>query len=42
MKEHGGHDYLRDSDHQSIISYVRGRIRVILLCVLFNSRVELT
>jgi hypothetical protein len=35
---HGG---LRDSDHQIIIPYVHRRIRVILLCALFNSMVEL-
>jgi hypothetical protein len=39
MKEHGG---LRGSGHRSVIPYVHRRMRVIvLLCVLFNSMVEL-
>jgi hypothetical protein len=39
MKEHGG---LCGLDRRSIIPYVHGRMRVVvLLCVLFNSRVEL-
>jgi hypothetical protein len=39
MKEHGG---LRGSGRRSIIPHVHGRMGVVaLLCVLFNSRVEL-
>jgi hypothetical protein len=39
MKEHGG---LRSSRHRSVILYVHRRMRiVVLLCVLFNLRVEL-
>jgi hypothetical protein len=42
MKEHDGHEDLRGSGHQNIIPYVHKRMRVIvLLCVLFNSMVEL-
>jgi hypothetical protein len=42
MKEHDGHENLRGSGHRNIIPYVHERIRVIvLLCVLFNSKVEL-
>jgi hypothetical protein len=37
--EHGG---LRDSVCRNVISYVHGRMGIVLLCVLFNSRVELT
>jgi hypothetical protein len=30
MDEHGGHKYLRGSDHQSIIPYVHERMGVVL------------
>jgi hypothetical protein len=39
MKEQDG---LRGSGRRSVIPYVHGRMKVVvLLCVLFNSRVEL-
>jgi hypothetical protein len=41
MKKHSGHEDLRGSGRQSVIPYVHGRMRVVLLCVLFNSSVEL-
>jgi hypothetical protein len=38
IREYGGHQDLRGSDHQSIIPYVYGRMRVVLLkCWLFLS-----
>jgi hypothetical protein len=36
-----GHDGLRGSGHRSVIPYVHKRMGVVLLCVLFNSRVKL-
>jgi hypothetical protein len=30
MEEHGGHEDLRGSDHQSIIPYIHGRMKVVL------------
>jgi hypothetical protein len=41
MKKHGGYEDLRGLGHQSVIPYVHGRMGVVLLCVLFNSSVEL-
>jgi hypothetical protein len=42
MKEHSGHENLRGSDRRSGIPYIDGRMGVVvLLCVLFNSKVEL-
>jgi hypothetical protein len=41
MKEHGAHRDLRGSGRRSVIPYVHGRMGIALLCVLFNSRVEL-
>jgi hypothetical protein len=42
MNEHIGHEDIRDSDRQSIISYDHGRMGfVVLLCVLFDSKAEL-
>jgi hypothetical protein len=39
---HGSHEDLRGSGHRKVIPYVNGRMRVVvLLCVLFNSEVEL-
>jgi hypothetical protein len=32
MKEHGGHDDLCGLSRQSVISYVHGRMRVVLQC----------
>jgi hypothetical protein len=36
-----GHTGLRGSGHRSVMPYIHERIRVILLRVMFNSRVEL-
>jgi hypothetical protein len=34
MNKHGGHEDLRGSGHRSVILYIHGRIRVVvLLCV---------
>jgi hypothetical protein len=41
MKEHGGHEDLHGSGRQSVIPYVHRRMGVVLLCVLFNFKVEL-
>jgi hypothetical protein len=32
MKKHGGHGDLCDSDRQSVIPYVHGRMGVVLYC----------
>jgi hypothetical protein len=43
MKKHDGYENLRGSYRRSVIPYVHKRMRVIvLLCVLFNSNVELS
>jgi hypothetical protein len=36
-----GHGVLRGLDRWSVIPYIHGRMRVVLLWVLFNSKVEL-
>jgi hypothetical protein len=41
MDEHSEHQDLHGSGRWSVIPYIHGRIRVVLLCVLFHSRVEL-
>jgi hypothetical protein len=41
MLKQDGHTGLHGSGHRSVMSYIHGRIRVVLLRVMFNSRVEL-
>jgi hypothetical protein len=40
--EQDGHGDLRGLDRRNVIHYVHRKIRVVLLCVLFNSQVALT
>jgi hypothetical protein len=34
MKEHDGYEDLRGSGHRSIISYMHGRMRIVLQCAI--------